>query len=92
VPRTELKTRFSSAPHDFRSDLLTLTAGTTLYDVYATSMAIKTSIIPSISRTYANQRRDSAIKIGEMQLTSPMIASTFGDSGVFFKHQRDEDK
>jgi hypothetical protein len=92
VPRADLKTRFSSAPHDFRSDLLTLTAGTTLYDVYATSMAIKTSIIPSISRTYARQRRSSAIKIGEMQMTSPMIASTFGDNGVFFKHQRDEDK
>ncbi|OHC34620.1 MAG: peroxidase [Pseudomonadales bacterium RIFCSPLOWO2_12_59_9] len=92
VPRVELKTRFSSAPHDFRTDLLTLTAGTKLYDVYATSMEIKTSIIPSISRTYASQRRNSAIKIGEMELTSPMIASTFGDSGVFFKHQRNEDK
>ena len=92
VPRAELKNRFSSAAHDFRTDLLTLTAGTTLYDVYATSMEIKTSIIPSISRTYASQRRSSATKIGEMQLTSPMIASTFGDSGVFFKHQRNEDK
>ena len=92
VPRAELKNRFSSAAHDFRTDLLTLTAGTTLYDVYATSMEIKTSIIPSISRTYASQRRNSATKIGEMQLTSPMIASTFGDSGVFFKHQRNEDK
>jgi hypothetical protein len=92
VPRTELKNRFSSAAHDFRSDLLTLTAGTTLYDVYATSMEIKTSIIPSISRNYASQRRNSAIKIGEMQLSSDMIASEFGDSGVFFKHQRNEDQ
>ena len=92
VPRAELKNRFSSAAHDFRTDLLTLTAGTTLYDVYATSMEIKTSIIPSISRSYAAQRRNSAVKIGEMELTSAFIASTFGDSGVFFKHQRNEDK
>ncbi|MET1079143.1 MAG: peroxidase family protein [Pseudomonas sp.] len=92
VPRSELRTRFSSAPHDFRTDLLSLTAGTTLYDVYATSMEIKTSLIPSISRGYASQRRSSAQKIGELQLTSPLIASAFGDNGVFFKHQRNEDK
>src|SRR5690606_41195227 len=72
--------------------LATLAAGTKLYDVYATSMAIKTSIIPSISRNYAQQRRNSAVKIGELELTSPLIASAFGDSGVFFKHQRHEDQ
>ena len=92
VPRTELSNRFASTPHDFRADLLTLNAGTKVYDVYATSMEIKTSIIPSISRSYATQRRNSAVKIGEMELTSAFIASAFGDNGVFFKHQRNEDK
>jgi hypothetical protein len=92
VPRTEVKSRFTSEPHDFRNDLLTLPTGTKLYDVYATSMAIKTSIIPSVSLSYANQRRSSATKIGELELTSPFIASAFGDSGIFFKHQRYEDK
>ncbi|WP_296217397.1 peroxidase family protein [Pseudomonas sp. UBA2684] len=92
VPHPELRNRFSSAAHDFRTDLLTLQAGTKVYDVYATSMEIKTSIFPSISRSYASQRRNSARKIGELQLTSAFIASAFGDSGVFFKHQRHEDK
>ena len=92
MPRAEVKTRFSTAAHDFRNDLLTLPAGTKLYDVYATSMEIKTSIFPSISKSYATQRRNSAVKIGEMELTSAFNASAFGDSGVFFKHQRDEDK
>ena len=92
MPRTELRNRFASTAHDFRTDLLTLNAGTKVYDVYATSMEIKSSIIPSISRNYAAQRRNSAVKIGEMELTSAFIASTFGDSGVFFKHQRNEDK
>lgn len=92
VPKAELRTRFSSAVHDFRNDLTTLTAGTKLYDVYATSAEIKTSIIPSLSRTYAQQRRSSAVKVGELELTTPMIASAFGDNGVFFKHQRNEDK
>ncbi|MCC2637535.1 MAG: peroxidase [Moraxellaceae bacterium] len=63
-----------------------------LYDVYATSMAIQTSIFPSLNKTYADQRRASARKIGELELTSPLIVSAFGDNGVFFKHQRVEDK
>ena len=92
VPRAEVRSLFSTAAHDFRNDLVTLNAGTTLYDVYATSMEVKTSIIPSTNRSYAQQRRSSAVKVGELELTSPFIASAFGDSGVFFKHQRSEDK
>ncbi|HEX6591173.1 MAG TPA: peroxidase family protein, partial [Moraxellaceae bacterium] len=92
VPRPEVKTRFVSAPHDFRYDLTTLGAGSRLYDVYATASEIKTSIIPSLNKSYADQRRASAQKIGELELTSPLIVSAFGDSGVFFKHQRVEDR
>jgi hypothetical protein len=55
-------------------------------------MAIQTSIFPSLNKTYADQRRASARKIGELELTSPLIVSAFGDNGVFFKHQRVEDK
>lgn len=92
VPRPEVKTKFATTAHDFRHDLATLGAGSRLYDVYATSMEIKTSILPSLQTQYANQRRASAKKIGELELTSPMIVSAFGDNGVFFKHQRHEDK
>ncbi len=91
VPRAEVKTRFASTPHDFRHDLASLGAGSKLYDVYATSMEIKTSIIPSLNSSYAQQRRNNAVKIGELELTSPLIVSAFGDNGVFFKHQRHED-
>ncbi len=92
VPRAEVKTRFSTAAHDFRYDMASLGAGSKLYDVYATSMEIKTSIFPSLQTQYANERRASAKKIGELELTSPLIVSAFGDNGVFFKHQRSEDK
>lgn len=92
VPRAEVKSRFASTPHDFRQDLMSLEEGTKLYDVYATSTEIKTSILPSLNTKYANERRSSARKIGEIELTSPFIASAFGDTGVFFKHQRHEDK
>jgi hypothetical protein len=92
VPRPEVKTMFATTAHDFRYDLAKLGAGSPVYDIYATSMEIKTSIIPSTNLSYAQQRRASAKKIGTLELTSPMIVSAFGDQGVFFKHQRNEDK
>jgi hypothetical protein len=92
VPRAEVKSRFATTPHDFREDLMGIEEGTKVYDVYATSVGIKTSIFPSLNTKYANERRNSARKIGEIELASPFIASAFGDTSVFFKHQRNEDK
>ncbi|GLS28188.1 peroxidase family protein [Marinibactrum halimedae] len=91
VPSEEVKHRFETAAHDFREDLLTLPEGTKVYDVYGTSMAIKTSLIPRKSRRFAEERREDAVKIGELVLTSPFISSAFSDEGIFFKHQRYED-
>ena len=92
VPHAEVKGLFSTAAHDFRNDLTSLTPGTKVYDIYATSAEIKTSLFKSTRERYARERRASAKKIGEMVLTSEFVASEFGDSGVFFKHQRHEDK
>ena len=41
---------------------------------------------------YKRERRNSAVKIGTIRLTSPFTTSQFGDNGVFFKHQRYEDR
>ena len=92
VPSANVKNKFSSSAHDFRSDLVTLNAGEDLYDIYATSKDIRTSFFPRINRYYANQRRDSAKKIGTIKLTSDFKLSNFGDNGIFFKHQRYEDR
>ncbi|HCP21037.1 MAG TPA: peroxidase [Marinobacter hydrocarbonoclasticus] len=92
VPNPELTTHFPREPHDFRESLMTLTEGTKLYDVYATDRDIRTSIFPSRNRRLAEERRNSARKVGELVLTSDMIASQFGDNGVFFKHERYEDR
>ncbi len=92
VPSQEVKGMFFEEAHDFRDDLLSLSQDTVVYDVFATSKKIKTSIIPSINKRYAEERRESAVKIGEIQLTSPFVVSAFGDSGMFFKHQRYEDR
>ncbi|VUD66694.1 hypothetical protein TDB9533_03664 [Thalassocella blandensis] len=92
VPTDEVKGLFETTPHDFRSDLLGLELGTKVYDVYATDMEIKKSIFPARALQYAQERRDSAIKIGEISLSSEFSVSEFGDSGIFFKHQRFEDR
>lgn len=92
VPRTEVKGKFVKTAHDFRLDMMKLASGTKVYDVYATSAEIKTSLLPSINAQLAATRRAGAKKIGEIVLASPLIASEFGDKGVFFKHQRHEDR
>ena len=92
VPSATVKGKFSSSAHDFRSDLVTLNAGDDLYDIYATSKSIRTSIFPRINKYYADSRRKDAKKIGTVKLSSKFTLSNFGDNGIFFKHQRYEDR
>ncbi len=92
APSEDVTGLFDTAPHDFREDLIGLDAGTKVYDVYATSDYIKESLFPSLNKVYARERRNGAVKIGEMYLDSPFISSAFGDEGIFFKHQRYEDR
>lgn len=92
VPRAEVQGRFSSSSHDFRDDLNSLPAGTPIYDVYATNKRIRTSIFSYFNRKYAEQRRNSAVKVGTIKLTSDFNSSSFGDGGVFFRHQRVEER
>ncbi|KZZ65131.1 hypothetical protein A3765_20490 [Oleiphilus sp. HI0130] len=92
VPRAEVKGLFESASHDFRDDLELLPVGTPIYDVYATSKNIRTSIFPYFHNKYARDRRSSAVKVGTIKSTSEFNSSSFGDGGVFFRHQRVEDQ
>ncbi|MFN3713715.1 MAG: peroxidase family protein [Alcanivoracaceae bacterium] len=92
VPTSQVKGRFSSTPHDFRDDLTELPAGTVVYDVFATSEAIRTSIFPWVTAGYDRDRRNRAVRVGSLKTTSPFTTSHFGDTGIFFKHQRYEDR
>lgn len=92
VPRPEVKGMFATSSHDFRDDLNSLPEGTPVYDVYATDQQIRTSIFGYFQRKYAKQRRDSAVKVGTIRLSSVFNSSAFGDGGVFFRHQRVEDQ
>lgn len=70
---------------------MSLPEGTKLYDVYATDIEIKSSIWASTQERLQSERRADAVKVGELVMDSNFTASQFGDSGVFFKHERYED-
>ncbi|MBF2002728.1 MAG: hypothetical protein IGS38_18635 [Synechococcales cyanobacterium M58_A2018_015] len=71
----------ASPPHDFRTDLATIPAGTTLFVVYGVDFQEHSS------EQFANLRQ-SAQQIGTIETTSPFVASSYGDSRLFFRHQR----
>jgi hypothetical protein len=73
----------SSPPHDFRADLATITPGTQLFSVYA--------VDPKVLGDEAigtPQYRQSAECIGHLETTSEFVVSAYGDSQLFFRHQR----
>ncbi|MBG1271922.1 hypothetical protein [Nostoc sp. WHI] len=68
-----------SPPHDFRNDLATIPAGTSLYSVYGVSPEEVTD---------KSDNRQKAQIIGHIETTSEFVSSFYGDSQLFFRHQR----
>jgi hypothetical protein len=75
--------QFSESPgRDFRHDLATITPGTVLFSVYAIDSNQGDNQTPQ-----SEQRRNTQL-IGQIKTTSEFIASSYGDSRLFFRHQR----
>jgi hypothetical protein len=84
VPNPALQ--FPETPdHDFREDLATIPAGTTLFSVYA---ALPNPNPTPVTDAEGQTRRQQAQQIGEIKTTSEFVASAYGDSQLFFRHQR----
>jgi hypothetical protein len=76
--------QFSESPgRDFRNDLATITPGTILFSVYG----IDLKQVHANPAPQPDPRRDAQL-IGEIKTTSEFIASSYGDSRLFFRHQR----
>ncbi len=81
VPNPDLQ--FSESPHDFRTDLASIAQGTQLFSLYAVNPqelgddAIGTA-----------HYRQQAQYIGHLETTSAFVTSFYGDSQLFFRHQR----
>jgi len=77
-------------PHDFREDLATIAAGTMLFSVLA--------VVPdgvgdeaaraSIREIKQSEYRQQAQPIGRLETASEFVCSFYGDSQLFFRHQR----
>lgn len=80
--------KFSSAPHDTRNDFSTIPSGTKIYSLYA---------VPDQFRDFeynfyysdkkAEEFLEKSVHIADLVTNSEFIASEFGDSGIFFRHQ-----
>lgn len=82
VPNPQLQFP-ETPPHDFRSDLATIAAETLLFSVYGVDPAKI-----SDSEIGEPEYRSQAEIIGQIETTSNFIASSYGDSQLFFRHQR----
>lgn len=73
-----------SPPHDFRNDLATIAPGTPLFSVYA----VDSSLEKKETSTLDQPLRQNARWIGFIETTSEFVCSAYGDSQLFFRHQR----
>jgi hypothetical protein len=64
--------QFASTPHDFRTDLLSINSGTTIFTVHANNPATPA--------------------IGQLTTNSAFLSSAYGDSRLFFRHRRFNDR
>lgn len=75
--------RFPETAHDFRKDLLTIPSDTQLFSVYAVDpQKVNDKLLGK------PEYRQKAQLIGDLITTSEFVSSFYGDSQLFFKHQR----
>lgn len=76
--------QFPETPgHDFREDLATIASGTRLFSVYG---------VEGDEASEQSEVRQKARLIGYIQATSEFVSSSYGDSRLFFRHQRFRDR
>lgn len=73
----------SEQPHDFREDMVTIPVGTTVFDVYG----VDPHTIAGDATTTEGYRQQAQL-IGHIATDSEFVASFYGDSQLFFRHQR----
>ena len=85
VPNEEIS--FSKSRHDMREDFLSLKPGTKLYTVYSAPRTKDFQEFHNYQIKDIDIHKEKAVPIGEIVTTSEFIASEFGDTGIFFKHE-----
>ena len=88
VPNSSFKGKLSSKKHDMRDDLMGVQEGVAVYKVFAVPAAEKAYDYYKYSLEVRKKFLESAIPLGEIVTTSKFLASEFGDTKIFFKHQK----
>lgn len=88
VPNQEVQ--FESSPHDFRDDFATVPSGTTLFSIYAVNpeQLGDKAAEKAVEKIEQSNYRQQAQLIGSLVTTSKFVCSVYGDSRLFFRHQR----
>lgn len=88
VPNPQI--HFSTSPHDFRDDLATIPAQTKLFSIYAVipEQVGDKAARKAVGNIDTPEYRRQAQLIGQIETTSEFVSSFYGDSLLFFRHQR----
>ncbi len=81
------KIQFSDEEHDFREDFLELPAGTELYTVIAASADQDDFPYGNYKTEDISTFVSNGTEIGKIVTQSEFLASEFGDTGIFFRHE-----
>ena len=93
VPNPEITKKMPSDAHDIRESISkNVPEGTILYTIYA--VPEKTEKFNYGDFDYSNYKnediekfKEAATPIAEITTTSPFVASSFGDTGIFYRHE-----
>jgi hypothetical protein len=79
---------FAKESHDVREDFHSIPAETVLYKVHAVKRVVDYSDYKEEDKA---ELLAASVHIGNIVTTSPFVSSEFGDSRLFFNHQRSDD-
>ncbi len=85
VPNPQLA--FSTQMHDFRRDLVTISKGTTLYDIYALDRSEQDFTYDEYTLDMIPKFLKKSKPIARIVTDSKFILSSFGDDRILFRHE-----
>lgn len=79
--------KFASETHDVRKDFASIPEGTIVYRVLAVSDSHRDFDYGSYTMDHLDEFARGAVHVGDIITTSEFVASSFGDDGLFFRHE-----
>ncbi|MCO4793616.1 MAG: hypothetical protein KC493_07885 [Bacteriovoracaceae bacterium] len=85
VPNSDL--RMSADKHEVRDDFATIPKGTKIYSIYAVSDKHGGFDYYDYDEAAVEKFEKDSVKIADIVTTSKFVASEFGDTRIFFRHE-----